>query len=59
MDILGFVIVKSIMGYELRQSRDSEQFLYRSSTFDAILGYLRMNGYGEPPYEIPLIIESF
>lgn len=60
MEILGWIIVKSIMGYELRYSRDNpDQFAYRSSTFEGILGYLKMNGYPSPPYEIPFIIESF
>jgi hypothetical protein len=60
MEILGYVIVKCIMGYELRASRHNpDQFVYRSSTMDAVLGYLRMNGYPEPPLEIPFIIESY
>lgn len=59
MQILGYVIVKSMRGYELRYSKDSDQYAYLSSSFDGLLGYLRMTGYPEPPYEIPFIIEAY
>lgn len=60
MQVLGYIIVKSHMGYEVRYSKDNpDQFAYRSSDFGAVLGWLAMNGYREPPYEIPFIIEAY
>jgi hypothetical protein len=60
MEILGWVIVKSVMGYELRLSKHNpDQFTYRSSSFEGVVEYLRTNGYSAPPYEIPFIIESY
>lgn len=59
MDILGYVIVKTVMGYELRTSELTDAYVYRSSTFEGVLGYLQSQGYPEPPYRIPLIIEAW
>jgi hypothetical protein len=59
MEILGFVIVKCLMGYELRPGRYTDGFTYRSSTFEGVIGYLQMNGYPAPPYEILFIIETY
>lgn len=59
MQILGYVIVKSVMGYEIRWSEYSETFVYRSSTMEGVMSFLRMNGYSQPPYSIPFIIEEY
>jgi len=59
MQIIGLYIFKTMLGYEVRPTRDTDQWMYRSSTFEGILGYLRQNGYREPPLEIPLIIEAY
>ena len=59
MDILGYVIVKVGPNFELRPSEYSDDWAYRAQSMDAVIEYLRTNGYPAAPLRIPFIIEMY